>query len=145
MSDTKDTQVVMKIPEEIIRAQVAAAVASTLAENSEAFIHDLVIEALNAPARDSYGREITRYRGSGRDRKSVAVSRFQAVVEKGIRDAAEAEAAIWLDEQKDEIKKAVRVHLGRTRKGMVATIADSIIDGLSTPRVHLKIRFGDDE
>ncbi len=141
MSEESDTQVVMKVPQDIIAAQVQAAVAKVLMERGDDFITEMVKCALSEPATDTYGRPITR----GAGRHQTKLTKFGQVLEKGIQEAATEEARAWLEEQKAEIKKAVRAYLGRTKKDVVASIADRIIDGLSTPYVSLRMTFGDDE
>lgn len=130
VSDPKDTQVVMQIPQDVIAAQVQAAVAGVLMERGDEFIAAMVRAAMEAPPKDRYAK-----RGQ---------TAFGEMLEKSIQKAANEEAKVWIDEQKDAIKKAVRVHLGRTKKDVVAKIADQIIDQLGTPYVNLRISFGDD-
>ncbi len=137
-----ETKVMMKIPQDVISAQVQAAVADVLMERGPDFVREIVSAVIDVPHTDRYGREETRRLPDGR---VVKLSKFQMLLEKGVADAANEEAKVWIEEQKGEIKKAVRAHLGRTKKDVIAKIADGIIENLSEPRVFLRVRFGDDE
>jgi len=140
-----DTQIVMKIPEEVIEAQVQAAVASALLDRSEDIIKSIVAAVLTEPAmtKSSYhgGRAepVTEYRKG----KRVTVSHFQQMVRKMVREVATKEVEAWIDEQRETIRKGVRAHLGRTRSNMAKRIADQIVEKLQTPHVHLTINLGD--
>ena len=138
-----ETQVVMKIPEEIIEAQVHAAVASALLNRSDDIIQSIVAAVLTEPATTTdYGgrREVVTEIRKG---KRVQVTHFQMLVRKMIKDVVTAEVEAWIEEQRETIRKGVRAHLGRTRANMAKRIADLIVEKLQTPRVNLTISLGD--
>lgn len=138
---SEDTKVVMSIPQDVIQAQVQAAVAEVLMLRGDDFIRAMVAEVVNRPALDRYDRPKTRtIKG-----KTVKISKFQELLETSVAKAAQEEAAAWIEEQKGEIKKAMRAHLGRTQKSVVSNIADRIIDGLANPYVSLRMTFGESE
>lgn len=139
MSD--DTKVVMNIPQDVIQAQVQAAIAGVLQQRGNDLIDELIKTVLNEPVRDSYGNEVTRRDSKGRTSR---VTRWQVAFEASIHKAVKEELDAWTVENREEIKKAVRAYLGRTKKELVAKIADKIVNELSTPHVSVHMKFGDD-
>lgn len=140
MSNAKDeAAVMMTLPQNIIDATVQAAIANVLKERGDQFIEECVKQVLSKPAKDGY-RDKTR-RVNGRE---VPVTWFGDLLERAITGVCEEAAKEWLEEERGAIKKAMRAQLGRTRKDVIAKIADTIIDGMSEPSVSLRMRFGDD-
>jgi len=137
-NEETETKIVMSVPQDIIETQVQAAVAGVLAARGPDLIDTLVRELLSEPAKDRYGNAV---RG---DNKSVK-TKFGLILEQSIKKAAEEEAKVWVEEQRGAIKKAVRTYLGRTQKDVIARMADRIVDKLSTPYVHLTMRFGEED
>ena len=118
-----DTQIMMKVPEEVITAQVQAAVAMVLNKDPERLVAAVVEAAMNQK-RDSYNRTTI----------------WEDKLNEMIREIANACAKEWLDEQRPKIRAACMKRLGEKSK-LVDTIADKLVSTLTTSiGVHLTFR-----
>jgi hypothetical protein len=108
-----DTQVVMKIPPEIVQASVKAAVVQALGKDPEALVRAVVDAAMHEKT-NSY------------DRTTIWDSKVNAA----IRDVAAEAFKEWLDEQRPMIRAAVRARLGESRTKLVDDFASKLVDGL---------------
>lgn len=141
MSNDNEAAVMMKLPQNIIDATVQAAIANVLKERGDQFIEECVKQVLAQPAIDGYYKRPKTRKVNGRE---VPVTWFGELLEKSVTDVCKEAAKEWLEDERAAIKKAMRARLGRTRKEVIAKIADTIIDGMSDPHVSLSMRFGED-
>lgn len=109
-----ETQVMLKVPQEVIDAQVRAAVAAALGRDPEKLIAAVVNSAMQA-------------RGSHYD---TGKTLFQTAVENEIREVAQQEFKKFLEEQRPAIAKQIREKLGGNAKGLVDKLAEKCADGV---------------
>lgn len=119
MADSKDTQIVMQVPQEVIRAQVQSAVAQALAKNPGELIRACVETAMRQPAVDRYGQRIND------------VTVWEQTVNNMIRDLATEEFKAWLAEQAPAIRKAVRAKLEQRRGSYFDKCVDALTEAMS--------------
>jgi len=119
----------VKLEEDLVKTYIEKAIAEALGKNPEALVQAVVREAMSAK-RNTY------------DRKTI----FQSAIEEMIRQAAKEQFKLWLDTQKDKIKKALQERLAKEGDGFIAKVTDSIVTGLAESfyvSVHLKIEDQD--
>lgn len=128
---TEKSDVSFKIPQELIQAQVQAAVVSALAERGDEFVTEIVRHAMSAKDHKA---------NSYQDQKRTI---FANMVDRMIRQVAQDSVKEWLEEQKPLIRKQIRAALGARKKEQVASMADKILDALSTD-MHVSISLKGD-
>ena len=95
--------------ETTVRVQIAEA----LSRDPAALIRAVVDEAMSE--KKGYSRETV----------------FQAAVNKMIREAAQEEFKLWLDEKRPLIRKAIQARMKKEGGGFIEDVADRIVDGMS--------------
>lgn len=113
MSEKPNTQIVMQIPEEVIKAQVQAAVASALAKNPDELIRACVEMAMNQK-RDGYSRTTI----------------WDDMVATKIRETAAECFSEWLVEQVPNIRKHVRAKLEQRRGQYFDKCVDALTEAM---------------
>jgi hypothetical protein len=113
MSDPKDMQVLMKIPEEVVRAQVQAAVVAALARDPEKLVRAVVDAALHQK-QNSY------------DRETIWDGQVHAMIRAVATDAFKE----WVEEQRPKIRAAVRARLDASKSKTIDSFADKLVDGV---------------
>jgi len=119
----------VKLEEDMVKTYIEKAIAEALGKNPEVLVQAVVKEAMSAK-RNSY------------DHKTI----FQSAVEGMIREAAKEQFKLWLETQKDKIKKALQDRLTKEGEGFIAKVVDSIVTGLAESfyvSVYLKIEDQD--
>ncbi len=118
-----DQQIIMKVPEEIITAQVRAAVAAALSRDPTKMVEAVVRMALDEK-RDHYSRE----------------TKFVEILNQMIRDVAKEEFAAFVAEQRPTIKKAIQAMLQGDKKRLVDAIAEKLSNAATNLRVDAYIK-----
>ena len=121
-----EQQIVMKVPEEIIDAQVRSAVAQALGKNPDVLVRAIVDRAIEKK-QDGYSRTTI----------------FQDELDEMIRAVAKESLAEWLEELRPEIRKQVRATLDKRKKEQVAKMADRLLDSLSNASFYVNIKSPD--
>lgn len=117
-----ETQVLMKVPKEIIDAQVKAAVMGVLAKDTDALIRAVIDAAMN--------QKVNSY-----DRTTI----WEQKLNNEIRKVADQYLEEWIQQQKPAIHKALAAKL--SQKGTIGQIADGIIAKMS--RVYVSLQLTD--
>ena len=110
---TNDTQIMLKVPQEVIDAQVRAAVAAALGRDPAKLIAAVVNSAMQA-------------KNNHYDSRSI----FQTALEEEIRSVAAEEFKKFLAEQRPAIAKQIREKLGGDAKGLVDKLAGKCADAV---------------
>jgi hypothetical protein len=117
-----EQQIVMKVPEEMIKAQVQSAVVQALSKDPEALIASVVGYAL-AQKANSYDRE--------------------TILDRLLREMIHAEVkaafALWIEEQRPAIRAQMVTALGKRKEAQVKTMADRILDSLAAAEIHVSL------
>ena len=121
-----EQQIVMKVPEEIIDAQVRSAVAQALGKNADVLVRAIVDRAISKK-QDNYSRTTI----------------FQDELDKMIRAVANESLAEWLEELRPEIRKQVRATLDKRKREQVAKMADRLLDSLSNAIFYVNVKNSD--
>lgn len=113
-----DTQIMMKVPEEVITAQVKAAVASVLNKDPERLVR-AVVDAAMAQKKDHY------------DKRSLWEEELNTM----IRAVAREEFVAFLAEQRPGIAKLVREKLGGSKSKILDDLVGRVVDGVKNVNV----------
>ena len=120
--------VVLNIPgntvEEIVNTQIKLAVTEALRKDTEGLIAKVVAVALDK--KDRYDRDTV----------------LDVAVKQMIVDAAKNALTEWIEENKPKVQKALLAKL-KSVDGLVAKVADRLIDGLSN-NLYVSVSVGKD-
>lgn len=114
MTGPKDMQVAFQIPEEMVKAQVQAAVASVLSQNTDSLVRSVVEMAMSQKDERSYGRETI----------------FERIIKDQIRAVATECAKEFIDSQRGPIKALVMQKLTGSKNAKPSEIANLIVNKL---------------
>lgn len=124
MSDDLNIRIPKGAVEGVVNAHIQAAVAKALGANPQALIDRVVHVAMHAK-KDSYSRETL----------------FEAAVARMIRQVAEEEFKVWLEENKVKIREALRKKL--STQGFAKMLSDHLADSCYVSvNVQLKAEHG---
>jgi hypothetical protein len=113
----------MKSVDTIIRTHIAEA----LGKDPEALIAVVVKEAM-AATPNSHTRQ----------------TNFQIAVNKMIREAAQEEFQLWLDNRRPLIREAIQARMTREGQGFVEMVADKVVNGMAQSfTCHLSLSIQD--
>jgi hypothetical protein len=115
-----EQQIVMKVPEEMVKAQVQAAIVQALSKDPEGLIKAVVNHAL-AQKANSYDRETL----------------LDKMLREMIHEECMRQFKAWIEEQRPAIRKQMVEALGKRQAASMKTIADKLVDSLSNAEVGL--------
>lgn len=114
-------EIVMELPEDMIQAQVRAAVARSLsAENPEKLIQAIVDVALK---KERYGSSV-----------------WEQAIEKMIHSVADEIFKKWIEEHRAGIEQALAAALNRQKKGLTKALVDGLLENAAAYR-NISVKF----
>lgn len=118
-----EQQIVMKVPEEMVRAQVQAAVVAALSANPEGLVRAIVEHSLNQK-QNHYDRETL----------------LDKMLRQMIHEVAVAEFKLWIDGMRPDIKKQIAEAIGKRKKDQVQAMAEKLLESLTRAEFYVSIK-----
>ena len=123
---SNDTNVVIKLPEEVIKAQVQAAVVAALSKDPDKLIAAMVKASMEVKS-NSYDRE----------------SMFEKMMREMVHQEAIASFKQWLDEMRPAIRAQIVEKLSTRKKEQVAKMADKLLTSLEKASFSVHVSDSD--